>query len=430
MKKELSAIAAGMILAGCGGSSGGGSDNSPETPQRTVTADMKFSSRCDVEEPADGIRFITHRADGSILSEVNTGADGKLSIPWNNDSAHLTMSYKDDQGETEVYTRLNLSAGDLGVQKIYLSNLNSQCECKTLSFDVSDIEAQFYDSDLYIGNNQYKPGYTTEICKSGGSFPLISFTVIPRSGDAPRANTFNYNQYPEQPTVIELDSSMFFADISRSEQLEVNYISSSFDVRKYTFSETPYGRMSWINWENEPYIFPNLFEHNFVTGNLFEYVDTNENGDIYYASQRRKRVNSTAETIDINIPENKEEMLLKTAELLLSLTENSATAFDFTNIGEGRNIVTFELSQSSVASWRIQAPLTGVLPDFDLPNDIQNELQKIERPDFTVQVYGYHSGLSADDFRDKVAEINRQNLEIRSSFFDNYEVDSILIRAN
>ncbi|MBM7071122.1 hypothetical protein JQC92_03565 [Shewanella sp. 202IG2-18] len=435
MKKKLSALAFGILLAGCGGSGGGKEEKPPQGVNPTtpvVTAEVKFTSSCEVEEPAEGIRFIAHGADGSIIDEIKTDSEGKVSIPWDGDKKHLTIAFEeDDGGATQVTTRLELSEGDLGVQRIYRSNLDEQCECKTLSFDISDIENQLFNTDLYLENRKYQDGDTRTICKTNGRYPLISFSAVSQdSSIPPRSNTLDYNNYPDEPTRVRLDSSMFFADISRSSMLDVNYISSSLDVRKRTFAETRDGRKAWLKWDEQPYIFPNLYENNFVTGGLFEYVESSDNGDIYYSSQRRKRVGSTAGTITIEVPENQSLMLEKTVELLVALTEDSQITYDFTDIGAGRSLVSLNLSLSNGASWQVRSPLSGVLPDLELPEDVKSAFEATDSADFYLTVFGYHSGLNANEFRRKTAEINRMNLEVRSSFYDNYEEDTIYVFPN
>ncbi len=155
MKRELSALAFGIMLAGCGGSSGGSDASGVYQSDDRVFGELRNNAvKCNISEPLVSADVIVHSDDGSIISESSTDAAGKFDIQWPKKAAHLTLTYKKTNenlsAEVSVDTMLNIQAGDVGITNVFSSSLNERCDCEFFNIDFSDIKANYPEHDIFV----------------------------------------------------------------------------------------------------------------------------------------------------------------------------------------------------------------------------------------------------------------------------------------
>jgi hypothetical protein len=426
-------LAAGIIgLVGCGG--GDGDDSSSAgggSADGRLTGDIVYyAMQCDVSQPAVGTDIIVHRKDGSILSQSKVPSTGKFDIAWPSDAYHFTYAQQID-GELFVHSKLNVVAGDIGIVGERNANIDSACACSDYEFDLSDVKANYSGYSVYIdGKNTTS---SAKVCEQDGTLPPVNLVLTPTYDDGltPYAAQIDVNGFADNSTIY-VAPSIFENQANEGVVLNAELSSGNeniYDPEFRTFSETDNGRVNWIQWPMSAQVFPGLFANNFITYSNFEALGGDDYGQVFYYTSRRHRVSDPNDTQVVQLQQNQQKMLQSTDAILNSFSEDGASNYDFTGIGSGKTMLQIDFGQSSIANWTIEAPLKGTFPDLDLPTNLQTPFEKISQANLSVMIYGYfsHSATQYNQFRAKVAEIQRTDLKTRSSFYDNYVIEQISV---
>ncbi|MDD8060488.1 hypothetical protein [Shewanella metallivivens] len=421
-------------LTGCGG---GSDDTSPDTggsPDGRLTGDIVYyAAACDVSQPAVGTDIIVHRKDGSILSQSKVPSTGKFDIAWPSDAYHFSYAQQIN-GELFVYSRLNVVAGDIGIVGERNSNLDSACSCSDFNFSLSDIHSAYNGYTVYLdGDNKTT---RANVCKQDGQFPPVNLVLTPSHDDGltSYAAQIDVNNYAANRTIY-VEPSIFENAANESVLLDAVLSSANSNIEYpdfRTFSETDYGRVNWIPWVMSPHVFPGLFANNFITSSHFDHLGGDDYGEVYYYTSRRHRVTDPGDTQVVQLQQNQQKMLQSTDAILSSFSEDGASNYDLTGIGTGKTLLQVDFGQNGIAHWTIEAPLKGTFPDLDLPTNLQTPFEQITQANLSVMIYGYfsHSSSQYNQFRTKVAELQRADLKTRSDFYDNYVIEQISVDIN
>ncbi|WP_133405276.1 hypothetical protein [Parashewanella tropica] len=446
MKTGLYQLSVGVftsLLVGCGGGSSGdksqnGGNQGSQIPTEYVTATTLYSSKCGINAPASGVRFFTHGRDGNVLKEYKSDANGKISIPWNDKTKHLTVLMEDKLSESKskiaLESELELQPVDLGTYFVFdYQKRNTNCECKDFTFNFGEvINLKYpnyrirYDERDFIQGPTDNYLRTKEFCKIDGKYKTIALSAQNKTtGSTDFAATLDLNQHVNDNTIV-IPQSIFTGEEHVGTRLSINSNVQLHDI--YTFAETEQGRKNRVFGGNidTTQFFPKLFEHNYLNGK-HRVSQSSDIGRFTYSSNRRIKLDKDKTSYDLDLTLNQNQMLGQVQQIFQGLTSDSATNYNFRNLGEGHNAFIFELSNNNF-SWQLRAPLQGVIPDMDLPEDVRRRIVASGPANsLDAFVYGYFYDGNFNDFRKKLADIRKQNLKIRSSFFDNYVNQVILL---
>lgn len=180
--KQIIVGASAFILAACGGSgNSSGTNGSTAVDNGRVFGDfVRKSTLCDASVPDTAAKVIVHRKDGSILATYQPNAAGHLDIPWSTDAAHLTMVSRPSSG-IQLYTELELSAGDLGKIETFDEQLNSSCNCKSVTVYPFDLQSAYPNYTIRLSGNNTNNSYTYEFCQDKqGHYNLADLLLEPQ----------------------------------------------------------------------------------------------------------------------------------------------------------------------------------------------------------------------------------------------------------
>ncbi len=227
---------------------------------------------------------------------------------------------------------------------------------------------------------------------------------------------------------VVIEQAMMTGNDNLGRLVSVNFISdNNYNLSKRTFSESLYGRINRFSWDDEPVIFSGLFENNFVTGNQGYELGNNELGRICYSGQRRIRADEKS-TKTINVPQNSQRLLAVSQQIMQGVNSESIEVdYDFSGIGNGRSIFEIRMYDNQDISWSITGPLSGTIPDLDLPTNIETRLSQMSSPGLSIATYGYHFSGTYHQYLAKYAQESRKTGQIRGAFFDNWEVETLYI---
>lgn len=412
------------LLTACGGS--GDTQPSPApTPIVKLTAELQYTSfKCDVTAPIVAADIIVHRKDGSILSQSKSAADGKINIDWPADAKHVSVAM-DIDGETRVETFTEVVASDLGILKYNKTSLDNSCSCETFTFDTSEVNAVYSGFIPLFDSNS---SLTKTYCKNSGQYSPVNITLMPSqagvTGFAAKIDLNNKDS--SQPIVV---SSSLFSDSSNAGVLLNTTISPTQPANTHlrTFAETEYGRVNWYSWQHDPQVFPGLYTNNFFTASFSEGMGGNQYGDLFYLSGARIRVTDANAALSLNLQQNQNELLEQTNVILNAMVTDGPSVYDFSTIGTGKTLLVAELGERGVAVWSVEAPLSGTMPELDLPDAIEAKFEQMTSPRMMITIYGYntHSVSQFNEYRKQRAIHSRSSSKVRSSFFDNYVYEMI-----
>ena len=415
MKKELSAIALGMLLAGCGGSSGGDGDRSDspsESSTPTVFADVVYySPKCAIERPAQGIRFIVHDEDGDIIREQTSDAQGHVELDWDNGEAHLTTLRNtiDENGEVNqsISTAIDLKHGDLGKVSMSDVTMNQQCECESFEVDYSQITQAYSDDYIVTINGSYNDNqnsHVVESCKINGIFEPISLVA--------------YNQYDDlslvyaarlEPTGTE-ENNTFQVKVEQLIAAEQIFAETNQESNWFTsFASTPFGIEAWHTTTNDyPLVFNALYFNNYIQTNTSSVLAEDEQFRAVYRSLKREKVDDLARFYDLNLPDNSVELLTETQNILQGLNSNTSASYNLSKLTPSYDRMFTRLTGNGLPIWRIVAPISGVFPELDLPSDIQSQLEESEYTSLYISIAGHNLLGNIDEYRKLSAESSRE----------------------
>jgi hypothetical protein len=414
-----------MQLSACGGGSDDTAPAAKPIPAAKLTLELQYqANKCDITSPISGADIILHRQDGSMLSQSKSTADGKVNIDWPVEAKHFSIAV-DVDGETQVDTYTEAVASDFGILQYTKASLDNSCSCETFSFDTSEVKAVYSGFTPLINNNEsLKKNY----CKNNGRYAPVNIVLMPnQSGVSAYAAELDLNDKDASQTIL-ISSSIFDGSNNLGVLLTTHVQPlQPFDTRFTTYSETEYGRINWLTWQNEPQIFSNLYSNNFISSHFGENMGGNQYGDLYYFSSARKRVtNSTVDQV-LALPQNQLQFLEQTNVILSSMVSDGPTSYDFSTIGTGKVLLSVRLFESGVADWSVEAPLSGSMPELSLPSSIEEKFEKMTNPKMTVMIYGYNAHLpnQFNEHRQQRAKRSREQSGVRSSQVDNYVYEII-----
>ncbi|UJF22156.1 hypothetical protein [Shewanella sp. OMA3-2] len=421
-------VSAIVMLSACGGNSDGG-DTGASIGKRLTVDLMSEATQCNFTQPLAGADIIVHRQDGSILSQSKSPSNGKVDILWPADAKHISIAV-DIDGEMQVNTHTEMTGGDLGINTFWQSSLDSQCECETFNFDLSDVNTVYSG---YTALFERSENTSRLLCKNDGKFAPVHVTLMPQQpGVIAYSAILDINGHDSSQPFTVLSSQF---DSAKNEGTLLSVIVNPYEpnVTRYTtFSETESGRVNWLTWTKGPQVFPALLDNNFISVSASESLGGNEFGDLHYQSGIRKKVINANVQQDLNLPQDQYQMLAETQAILDGMLNGGGASYNFTNIGSGNILLAVDLFEYGAARWYIEAPLSGMMPELSLPANIESRFEQLTQPRMTVSIYGYqnHASNQYQEFRQQRAGKIRENSAVRSSFFDKYTYQLIDINLN
>ncbi|MBU1394389.1 MAG: hypothetical protein KJ856_16495 [Gammaproteobacteria bacterium] len=438
MGKGCYASALVLLLGGCGGSgdsSGGDSGDSGTTPARLVMDVQSVASKCNVKEKMAGADVIIHRQDGHILGTHKSDGQGHVDIPWTSEASHLTVAakeFRNGQSTWSIRTDLAAKAGDYGIYAFTDENLNSQCDCSDVNFDLSEIEAVYSDYQLY-GNNSFLDSHSNNsslrLCKQDDKFAPVNMVLVPsQSGVTAYAASIDINTL-DLSQAVPISSSEFEGTHHEGTPLNVDVNTNDYSLRSY--SETEFGRQNWVEWPTkEVQLFPAIFDRNVVYASQWIALGANEAGYINYSAITRRAVTDPSKSLSLNLPLNENQMLDETTRLITTINNGGSANYDYSFNNAHMQAMQITIGQDGYANWAISASLKGSIPDLDLPIHLQTAFDGITIPMMSLYVWGYEGMTGLYDFRAELSKSSRSTGNIRSAKFDNYNYEAITIFAN
>ncbi|RYV03696.1 hypothetical protein SOPP22_03425 [Shewanella sp. OPT22] len=442
MKRELSALVFGLMLAGCGGSSGSKKDDSAKAvtpPTPTVSAETVYrAAKCDIETPASNVRFFVHEKNGGLLSEAQSQS-GAVSIPWGDNAQHLTIAYEDissDGSKTlSIRSELELTSGDLGKITLFDSRLNQQCNCQNVTFDLSQIRSFYSDDyyDIFIDSSRAYGSeiFTTEFCASGDSLSPVSVIIRPISdGERGAVARIELDQHVTG-SVIQLTPNLF--DAEENQGRIVNVASNREQQNFWTFARTEHGHEGYSSHGAYiPQIYPGIFDNNYIETSSFDTIFSNESSYVEYYTSKSEKIVDIAATYDMTLPEKESgyTLLAETRELLEGFGVGSETEYDFAGSHAGYQELYMRLYGDDIPSWRVYAPIKGQIPELSLPSDIEQQFDTDKSASFILILSQYNTSGTFNDYRAERAKFSKSDSLLWPAYFDNHQRDSIRIVNN
>jgi len=223
---------------------------------------------------------------------------------------------------------------------------------------------------------------------------------------------------------VILNRTLFNQPINLGVQLEL--ISEQADISAYsTFANTAQGRLHYMTDSrfSKFYVFPGLHDENFVHAHRDIYFADN----LRYGATRRQRVFEPEEAQNIEVAQNEYALQDAVTELQQGFGGNSAINYDFSHIGKDRAVMMISVWGNDIY-WNVLGPLTGTLPDLQMPADIEAILDSKEVIYLDIGSYGYMMPGGFAAWSKAIAEDSRRNYELRQAYFDNYDAEYLEFR--
>lgn len=436
-------------LAACGGSSDGGGDDSgpnppppppPPPPPITIAVETYLQSQCGAESPLADVDLVVHRADGSILSTAKTGSDGTLDLVWPDGAAHLTVAGQSVSGSgvsgADIITLIDWDSGDPGRFTFSDNSSDEGCQCTSVILDGSEIAAQYSGMDLVYtvrtsGGTSTRYLYGSEtiaLCANNGEWTPVDLMLVSAYGsNEAYAATLDMDFSTQERVVIQ---PSWFEGEAHQGQLVDLVVNDNYGY-SYSFAETPIGRQHYYfaSPDESIFHFPGLHEHNLVQAYEFIGLGSEVEGTAAYMRASRDRIRDGAASLVLPLTQN--QFVDEATRILVGMSEGGEVAeYDFSQIGEGRNLLTVTLMDNATNNnWRVEAPLAGTLPELELPTLYLELLGTMEAPELVISSYGYHQDLDLHDYRRQVRTLVQQGGQ-RSEFFDRYVYETLIVMPN
>ncbi len=301
-----------------------------------VTADaVYYSPKCDIERPAQNVRFVAHDVDGSIIREQKTNSQGHIELNWNNGETHLTIVRNniDEEGyaEQNLITEVSLKAGDLGKVFILDGTMDKQCECQDVHIDFSEITQTFDDDyDIYV-NNSSTSGYNDDIeesCLINGEYEPISVTVIHQYDDTLPAFAARV-----MPTKSNVQETFRVGMDQLSQSSHVNILLNNDGNAVWTSANTEFGSEAWVDHRGQnAFVFDELHDDNYIYNSYFQTIQDLTPLSFRHRGYKRSKVNDLSKTYDLGLPNNSVQILSETQLLLENLSNESSAKYDFSGL--------------------------------------------------------------------------------------------------
>ncbi|MBY6187593.1 hypothetical protein KUV89_13285 [Marinobacter hydrocarbonoclasticus] len=418
-------------LAGCGGSSGDESAGGSELAGERIQIETIRYDYCGVESPLAGAEVLVHHQDGRILMSRETGSDGTVSFEWPQNGAHFTVigqdTDKNGYSGVDVRTFANWNSGEPG--PFYFADLadRSSCQCQDVTFDLGDLPVTYWDADINLLHRQGASRYITqlnlnktiEMCQYEGEWQPVDLVLDAsiRSGEVYAAR---FEVDFDSTRTVRLDSNTFADSRSRGEL--VNVTVNDAEATTYSYARTPEGETAsyfFSNYNGELYHFPNLHDHNLAIARTNDFSGSTVEGEAGYWRLRRAEIKDGAVRLDL--PQNEAAFKNAAVNLFEGMVADRPSSYNFSNLGPAYNLLRLSMyAYGEPASWSVEAPLQGTMPALELPDYAMRELEQLGGLRLDVMIYGYHNGLSADEFRRVRLDGNQPY-----SFWDNYEYQSL-----
>lgn len=428
-KSSISLIAFSIVLAGCGGggSDDGGSDSggTPSVPDVLIGEFVESATQCNYSQPATDVTIVVQRKDGTVLKELSPDSQGMVEIPWDSNSAHLTTLTMQD-GQYDIKTSLNQSAGDLGIKRNFTADLNAQCECQDFEFDISELAATFLDYELVIGRATHSligQSINKQFCRTpDDTFASVDLMLRPLNTSASAYGALLDINNSESG--IELAANMFTEPENLGVMLDIQ--TDADDTSHFrSYANTFSGQQHSVFDSERMYVFPGLHEYNLVQAYRFFDLESTAEGSIDYNAVRRIRATAPETVQNITIAQNETLMLEAANQLFSGIINGNAASYDFSHIGSGRSAFAMDVNATNF-DWYLTGPLKGEMPDLALPASIENALdESVTR--MYLATFGYHQGGSLELLRSEWAKEARTPGALRTAYFDDYDSESITI---
>lgn len=402
------------LVAGCGGGSGDNSSGgSGATAQKLMLESRLRDSNCSyVTRPNSQTRVIVHKTDGSIAATFQTDAQGLLSTDWPRDGKHVTIINKEANGAYQLVTTLNVTSPDLGVFT-NTDSAASSCSCTQLAIDWSSIHAAMPEYDLFIaGEQQAKSRFVSSpsiyrVCPDNSQrFGQLQLMLVPD------------NQGPSY--LAELDATTLVnqatVSLSMGQFSQAGHpltISSNVSSGSYTsFTPSSVGRAREMRVSMTEATPLRVFDRAGVKSAVMASSSKTEDGLWYYSAQRIA-VGASDSNLQIDVPQIRDEMLMKLQAVLINAGDANKLSYDFASLG---NYTTMNLQLSNSASdWLIEGPSKGTIPDLRMPADVQAVLDgNDDEYEITFGLYRYDPSWDYATFQKKLAQRSR-NLGVEAS---------------
>lgn len=411
-------------LSGCGG--GSGTDNGVEgtvvsSSPKLILDTRRYSNKCFYRKlPAAGVTVLIHKAGGEILTSYATDGNGQLSVDWPKDGRHVTMIYREKNGQYKLESEIDIQHTDLGVIDFLDEALASECSCTTIDIDWRDIKASMPEYSLnlnaesQLSNFLFKNGKESyEVCAdTKNQYGKLEALLLPNNHGPSYKAEFDFNNLI--PTAVLKLNINDFKNAGRALTVNTNVP----DVTLNSFTPSQAGRSSNIfisQYDETPL---RVFEQAGVKSLVRAYVSSDENR-IYYYRTKQKAISSTDNTVDIMLPQNKEDLLSNLQKNLTAVTTSNSIAYDYSQF-QSYNGIRFTLN-SSVFQWSITGPLKGTIADLALPKDVQSVLDSNSSlQSFDLYLYGYNTSWDYKTFHRKMAERSRDRSKEMSGDFNDY----------
>lgn len=429
--KLMPLLLSAAVVSACGGGSDS-DDNAvevspPPTTTSTVFGEFRFAAtKCNYSEPNTDALIIVHGDDGAVLSEHTMDSDGRFELPWSSQTKHLTTIVKFDN-QYRIKTNLDYTNADKGIHYTYSEALNSQCDCKSITVDISELSSNFPYHDIRLEGRLYnQPDDSLEVCRlSQASYPPVNLLLTPNNGLDEGAYAAMIDISP-QDTHLNLTTSHI--DAAENSGNPINYSLGSDLDYLITYANTAAGRKHVQSGYpgTHLYSFPELEQYSYLFSARWANLGDNDFGNIEYDTINRIRLNDPDAHYELTTPEN-EYQLLNEVESMFA-TADSSMSYNLENIEDRYQAVNLIINSSNM-NWDIIGDLAGVIPDLQLPTTIENQLdQNVNK--FTVGVFGYMQNQSIDNLRTQWAQDSRIEGALRATYFDNYTSEWVDININ
>lgn len=419
-----------LALAGCGGSSGdsvttaGGNagEGSVQQPKKLTIDAKQYSNSCRVRrEPLAGLTVLIHKDDGKILQTHQTAADGKLSVDWPVDAKHVTMIYRNSEGNYVLDSLYDLSYTDLGEFGYSEPAVTSRCGCRLLTLDWQDIKKTMPEYRLQHSNERHPTPF--ESVNSSNSINIC-----------PTAD----NQFGK----LQLLLSAGAQSLSYLSEVDLDALADKSNLQLKMSDFRQAGRLVNVSTGNGAgYLFQSSLvygnygsmmrqpQSRFNSGDPVRVFDlpglkaavsvqrAYSSGDISYAASHTTVVPESIKSVTITPPDNLSAIAQKLQTLLNANKNATSVDYDFNGIGPYQQM-TITIDNNNF-SWSYSAPLKGKIVDLQLPDAVNKVYESSNFPQVDIFFDGIKGASDTRSYQQLMTEQSRdRSLWLKNPAFE------------
>lgn len=422
-----------FCVAGCGGggttaSAGGGSGGTtPVAPMITLDT-VGYSAVCSAKSHGlAGVKVVLHKADGSMHSQWVTDNNGHFELPKPAEVSHISVVYKNAQGQYQIQSQVSPAHLDLGRLRFVDERFSEFCSCKTVSVNWSDIRRAQPEFKLQLSSpsmatqTNLTGSVTRNYCAdTSGRFGKAQLMLAPANAGQSYVSEIDIDSQANNSTlelrladmtasgrVIGWSANMAIAELTSD---TVQGLTRQF-VYTATGSDTDMLRV----FDRDG------MRHRLLALSTVQALTPNSTGHIRYQSSRQ--VALPGSSVTLSLPSNQSALAASFATFLPQWLSSQTGSYNFANV-PGVNQVVLS-TQSTKLSWLYWTAAQATLVDLQLPAADDAALANEQIKYVQLELQGQGSGLSYADYQKAQAEFSRGSKVDSDGSFDSAQRERI-----